>query len=38
MAEWKDGETLFHRTFPATVMGPTSTTAAEWHLKVNDIE
>ena len=38
MAGWKDGETLFHRTLPATAMCPTSTTAVDWHLKVKDIE
>ena len=30
----KDGQTLFHKIFLATVGGPTSTTAVEWHLKV----
>ena len=38
MAGWKDGETLFYTTLPATAVGPTSTTAVEWHLKVKDIE
>ena len=32
-AEWKDGHTL-----PATARGPRSTNAADWHLKVKDIE
>ena len=34
----KDGQTLFHRIFPATAEGLTSTTAVNWHLKVKDIE
>ena len=34
----KDGQILFHRTFPATTGGPTSTTPIDRHLKVNDIE
>ena len=38
MAGRKDGETLFHRTLPATIRGPTSTTAVDWHLKVKDID
>ena len=38
MAGWKDGQTLFHGTLPATARGLTSTTAIAWHLKVKDIE
>ena len=38
MTVWKDGETLLHRTLPATAMSLTSTTAVDWHLKVKDIE
>ena len=38
MTVWKDGETLFHRTLPATAMSLTSSTAVDWHLKVKDIE
>ena len=34
----KDGQTLFHRILPATVMGFTSKTKVKWHLKVKDIE
>ena len=34
----KDGETLFHRTLPATAMSPTSTTAVDLRFKVEDIE
>ena len=34
----KDGKILFHRIYLATANGLTSTTAVEWHLKVNDIE
>ena len=34
----KDGETLFHRIFPATARGLASKTAINWHLKVKDIE
>ena len=34
----KGGQTLFHRIFPATARGLTSTTAVDWHLKVKDIE
>ena len=37
-AGWKDGQTLFYRTFLATARGPTSTTAVDWYLKVKDIE
>ena len=37
-AQWKDGQTLFHRTIATTTMGPTSTTAVDWHLKVKDID
>ena len=35
---WKDGQTIFYRTLPATAHGPTSTTAVHWHLKDKDIE
>ena len=35
---WKDRQTLFHSTFPATARGPTNKTAVDWHLKVKDIE
>ena len=38
MAGWKDEETLFHRTLPATAVGPTSKTAVAWHLKGKDIQ
>ena len=34
MAEWKDGQDLFHGPLPAKAGGPTSTTAIDWHLKV----
>ena len=34
----KDGQTLFHRIVPATVMGLTRKTAVNWHLKVKNIE
>ena len=37
-ARGKDGQTLFHRIFPATAGVLTSTTAVNWHLKVKDIE
>ena len=37
-ARWKDKKTLFHKTLSATIEGPTSTTAVDWHLKVKDIE
>ena len=30
----KDRQTLFHGTLSATIGGPTSTTAVDWHLKV----
>ena len=36
MSGGKDGQTLFHRIFPATAREITSTTAVEWHLKVKD--
>ena len=36
MAEWKDGQDLFHGPLPAKAEGPTSTTAVDWHLKVKD--
>ena len=36
MAEWKDGQDLFHEPLPAKAGGPTSTTAVDWHLKVKD--
>ena len=32
MTGWKDQQTLFHRTLPATTRGATSTTAVDWHL------
>ena len=38
MSGGKDGQTLFHRIYPATAMGLTSKTAVNWHLKVKDIE
>ena len=38
MAGWKDGQTRVHRTILTTARGPTNTTAAEWHLKVKEIE
>ena len=31
----KARQTLLNRTFPATGGGPKSTTAVEWHFKVN---
>ena len=34
----KDRQILFHRTLLATARGPTSTTAIDWHLKVNNVE
>ena len=33
----KEGQILYHKALPATARGPTSTTAADWHLK-DDIE
>ena len=36
MSRGKDGKTLFHRIFPATARGLTSTTAVDWHLKVKN--
>ena len=38
MSGGKDGQTLFHRILPATVMCLTSKIAVNWHLKVKDIE
>ena len=38
MAGQKDGHTLFISTILATAGGATSTTSADWHLKVKDIE
>ena len=32
----KDGQTLFYGIFPATARGLASTTAADWHSKVNN--
>ena len=32
----KDGQTLFHRIFPATTRGLTNTTAVDWHLKAKN--
>ena len=32
----KDGQNLLPRIFPANVGRLTSTTAVDWHLKVND--
>ena len=32
----KDGQTLFHRIFPANARGLTSTTAVDWLLKVKN--
>ena len=37
MSRGKDGQTLFHRTLPATASGLTSKTAVNWHLKAKDI-
>ena len=37
-AGWKDEQTLFHETIPATARSPMSATAVDWHLKVKDIE
>ena len=34
----KDGQALFYSTLSATISGPASTTAAEWHLQVKDTE
>ena len=36
-AQWKNRQTLFYRTIPATAGGQTMTTAVDWHLKVKDI-
>ena len=36
MSGGKDGQTLFHRIFPATARGLTNTTAVDWHLKVKN--
>ena len=36
MSGGKDGQTLFHRIFPATAGGLKSTTAVDWHLKVKN--
>ena len=36
MSGGKDGQTLFHRILPATARGLTSTTAVDWHLKVEN--
>ena len=38
MSGGKDGQTLFHKIYPATAMGLTSKTAVNWHLKVKDTE
>ena len=38
MAEWKDWQTLFHRTLLSTTGGPASMTAVDWDLKNKDIE
>ena len=38
MAEGKDGQTLFHKIFPATAKGLTSTTEVDWHLETKHIE
>ena len=35
---WKDEQTQFHGTLPATARDSKSTTAVDWHLKVKDIE
>ena len=35
-AQRMDGQTLFHKTIPATSRGPTNTIAVDWHLKVRD--
>ena len=37
-ARWKDGQTLFHETLPATARGLISTTTVDWYLKVKDVE
>ena len=36
MSAGKDGQTLFHRIFPANARSLKSTTAVDWHLKVKD--
>ena len=38
MAGWKDGQAPFHRILPATAGHLTSTTAVDWHLKVQGVE
>ena len=35
---WNNRQTLFYRAVLATMVGPTSTTAVDWHLKVRDTE
>ena len=36
MSGGKDGQTLFHRNFPATAKGLASTTGVDWHLRVKN--
>ena len=36
-AGWTDRRSLFYETLLDTARGPTSTTAADWHLKLKDI-
>ena len=36
MSGGKDGQTLFHRIFPATARALTGTAAVDWHLKVKN--
>ena len=36
MSGEKNGQILFHRAFPATTRGLTSTTAVDWHLEVKN--
>ena len=38
MTGGKEGQNIFHRILPATTGGLISTTVADWHLKVKDIE
>ena len=33
-----EGQTIFYRTPPTTAWGPTSKTAVDWHLKVENTE
>ena len=36
MSGGKDGQTLFHRNFPTTAKGLTSTTGVDWHFRVKN--